>query len=149
MALKQVSFKTKALSVICTGCIAFSGYIFSQRSLNNLNEVDTRLKQLSECALKITPTDFVVVDGMRSAEEHAFNLKKGVSWIKRSRHQDGCAIDIAAYHKGKISYDTGLYYGIIGSYYFCSDKLSIPITSGGEWKVQDLMHIELPRSICP
>ena len=130
-----MSFRTRAMGVVCAACIATSGYMFSVRSKTNLAEVDQRLTQLSECALNITPTDFVVVDGMRSAEEHAINLKKGVSWIKRSRHQDGCAIDVAAYKDGQISYDPQLYYGIVGAYYLCSEKLNIPIISGDrDWE---------------
>lgn len=144
-----MSFRTKALGVVCAACVATSGYVFSQRSINNLNEVDARLPKLAECALQITSIDFVVVDGMRSAEEHKVNLTNGKSWIKRSRHQDGCAIDVAAYKNGQISYDGELYYSIAGAFYFCSEKYDIPIISGGEWRVKDLMHIELPKGTCP
>ena len=144
-----MSFRTRALAVVCTACVAASGFVFSIRSMDNLAEVNPKLNQLSQCAIKATPVDFVVVDGMRSQKEHEINLKNGVSWIKRSRHQDGCAIDVAAYKNGKISYDANLYFGIAGAYYFCSEKLGIPIISGGEWKAQDLMHIELPKGTCP
>ena len=56
---------------------------------------------------------------------------------------------MAAYKDGQISYDPQLYYGIVGAYYLCSEKLNIPIISGGEWRVKDLMHIELPKGSCP
>lgn len=144
-----MSFRTKALGVVCAACIAASGYVFSQRSAGNLAETHPDLQKLAACALPRSPSDFVIVDGLRSAAEHKENLAKGVSWIKRSRHQDGMAIDVAAYVNGKITYDHEPYYGIAGAFYFCGEKLDIPIISGGEWHVQDLMHIELDRRRYP
>lgn len=101
------------------------------------------MQEVAECALKYTTVDFVVVDGGRSAEEHRNNVAAGRSWIKRSKHQDGLAIDIAAYVNGKITYNPAPYYKIAEAFYYCSDGLKIPITWGGEWRVQDLMHYEL------
>ena len=138
-----MSFRTKALGAVCAACIATSGYILSVRSNNNLAEVDPRLKTLSECAIQRTPVDFGVVDGKRSLEEHKINLLKGKSWIKRSKHIDGLAIDIVAYVNGKVTYDVKYYEPILGTFYFCSELHKIPIITGGEWKVGDFMHIEL------
>jgi hypothetical protein len=39
----------------------------------------------------------MVIDTLRTPEEHAENLKKGVSWTKRSRHLDGDAIDVCPF----------------------------------------------------
>lgn len=138
-----MSTRTKVLSGICAGCIAVSGYVFSARSLDNLKEVSPLIQEVAECALKHTTADFVVVDGGRSAEEHRNNVAAGRSWIRRSKHQDGLAIDIAAYSHGKITYNPAPYYKIAEAFYYCSDGLGIPIIWGGEWKVQDLMHFEL------
>jgi len=144
-----MSFRTKALGIVCAACIATSGYVFSSRSINNLKETHVDLQRLATCALEKTPVDFVVVDGMRSAEEHAINLKNGFSWIKRSRHQDGMAIDVAAYVDGAITYAPEPYYGVAGAFYLCSELMDIPIVSGGEWRAKDLMHIELDRKRYP
>jgi peptidoglycan L-alanyl-D-glutamate endopeptidase CwlK len=144
-----MSFRTKALGVVCAACIAVSGYVFSQRSINNLKETHPDLQKLAHCALEKTPTDFVIVDGWRSDAEHQKNLANGVSWIKRSRHQDGMAIDVAAYVDGKITYEVDYYVGIAGAFYFCSDLHDIPIIHGGEWRVKDYMHIELDRRRYP
>lgn len=144
-----MSFRTRALAAVCAACVASSGFYFSTRSKDNLNEVHPKLQELAKCALNVSPVDFVVVDGLRTEAEHQENLRKGVSWIKRSRHQDGCAIDVAAYHQGQVSYEPDLYYKISGSFYFCSQKMDIPIISGGEWRVKDYMHIELTREVCP
>jgi hypothetical protein len=40
----------------------------------------------------------LIVDTLRTPEEHAENVRKGVSWTARSKHLDGLAIDIVPYH---------------------------------------------------
>ena len=144
-----MSFKTKAIGVACASCIAFSGFVFSTRSTDNLLETHPDLQRLAACALRHSPVDFVVVDGGRTAAEHKKNLENGKSWIKRSRHQDGKAIDYAAYLGGKITYDQKPYNQIAGAFYYCSQTLNIPIVWGGEWRAQDLMHIELKKEYYP
>jgi hypothetical protein len=134
---------SNTVKVLCALCVAVSGYVFSQRSITNLNEVDPKLQAVATCALQHSPVDFVVVDGGRTPEEHQSNLANGKSWIKRSKHQDGLAIDVAAYIKGKITYDPLPYYDIAKSFKFCSTELNTPITWGGDWRVKDLMHFEL------
>ena len=144
-----MSFRTKAIAAACAACVATSGYVFSVRSTNNLAETHPDLPRLAECALNRSPVDFVVIDGGRTAVEHKKNLENGKSWVKRSRHQDGKAIDYAAYVSGAITYDAAPYYQIAGAFYMCSESLKIPIVWGGEWKAQDLMHIELDRRFYP
>lgn len=133
----------KLIGAIAAGCVVLSGYVFSIRSLDNLKEVDVKLQAVAQCALNHSEVDFVVIDGGRTEAEHKNNLASGRSWIKRSKHQDGLAIDIAAFYKGRISYQPDLYYKISKAFYFCSDKLQTPIVWGGEWGVKDLMHYEL------
>lgn len=133
----------KLIGIACAGCIAVSGYLFSKRSQDNLHEVNPKLQSVATCALQHSTVDFVVVDGGRTEAEHKQNLASGRSWIKHSKHQDGLAIDVAAYYQGKISYDPALYLKISSAFYYCSGELKIPIIWGGEWKVKDLMHYEL------
>lgn len=137
--------RSKALGVLCAVCVAASGYMFSQRSVLNLNEVDPKLHQIAVCAILHSPVDFVVIDGGRTAEEHAINVSRGVSWIRRSRHQDGKAIDFAAFVDGKITYAPEHYYKIAAVFKACSADIGVPIVWGGDWKAKDLMHIELAR----
>lgn len=133
----------RALSALCAVCVAASGYVFSSRSTQNLQGLKPELPVLATCALQHTTVDFVVIDGMRTAAEHKNNVAAGRSWIKRSKHQDGAAIDIAALKGGKVTYNPAPYYQIAEAFYYCSDGLKIPIIWGGEWRVQDLMHYEL------
>lgn len=138
-----MSAKTKALGVLCGVCVAASGYVFSMRSVNNLKEVNPALQAVATCAIRHSTVDFVVVDGGRTADEHKNNVAAGRSWIKRSKHQDGLAIDIAAYAHRNITYNPAPYYLIAEAFYYCSEALATPITWGGEWRVKDLMHYEL------
>ena len=144
-----MSLRTRAVGVACAVCVAASGYIFSQRSILNLDEVRPPLRAVAECAIRSTPVDFVVIDGGRTAAEHKINVAKGKSWTKRSRHQDGAAIDFAAMIDGKITYDPAPYHQVAAAFYDCSTRLNVPIVWGGMWKVRDLMHIELDRKAYP
>lgn len=144
-----MSFRKNALAGTLAVCLGVSGYMFSARSHYNLQEVDKDLKRVATCALDKSLVDFVVVDGRRTAEEHLINVANGKSWIKRSRHQDGKAIDIAAIESGSVTYGQAPYYKIADAFYFCSDKLHVPIVWGGEWRVQDLMHFELEKGAYP
>lgn len=144
-----MTIKNAAISAVCAVCVVASGFVYSQRSLLNLSEVDQHLQTVAECAIRHTPVDFVVIDGGRTAREHVVNVANGKSWVKRSRHQDGMAIDIAAWVNGQITYEPAPYYKIADAFYFCSETLNIPIVWGGEWKVKDLMHFELDRRRYP
>ncbi len=88
-----------------------------------------------------------MIDGLRTAKEHARNVANGKSWIKRSKHQDGLAIDFAAYVNGKITYQPAPYYEIAYAFFTCSEEMNIPIIWGGNWRAKDLMHIELKGKV--
>lgn len=144
-----MSMKVKALGAVCAACVVASGYVFSQRSILNLREVDQPLQIVAECSIRHTPVDFVVIDGGRTEAEHRINVANGKSWTTRSRHQDGKAIDVAAWVDKRITYAPEPYYQIAQAFYFCSDKHGVPIVWGGEWKAKDLMHFELDRRHYP
>ncbi len=65
-----------------------------------LNDLDPRFRPLAvELLARLVEAGIPVciVDTLRTPEEHAANLAKGVSWTAHSKHLDGCAIDIAPY----------------------------------------------------
>lgn len=138
-----MSIKSKVIKGVCVGAVAVSGYVFSQRSLDNLIETHPDMQKVAHCALKHTTVDFVVVDGLRTMKEHLINVANGRSWIKRSKHIDGLAIDVAAYVNGAITYESQYYYPIADAFYKCANDMQIDITWGGEWRVKDLMHFEI------
>lgn len=90
-----------------------------------------------------------IVETFRSAEAHQEDLKNNRSWIKRSKHQDGIAIDIAPYEifslhgEDKINWNSKdpvwLKMGEIGE--------SLGLVWGGRWEQKDMGHFELPYSM--
>ncbi len=140
-----MSFRTRAIGIACAGCVAASGYVFSQRSIDNLAPVDPKLQAVAACALKISPVDFVVYHGYRTEEQQRDMIARGVSWVNRSRHQDGMAIDVMAIVKGEGTWDQKYYTDLSRVFYACGRALNVPITWGGEWRVKDLVHFEVKR----
>lgn len=139
-----MSFRTKAIGVICAGCVAASGFVLSQRSETTIAPLRPTLQTVIRCAIKVTPVDFTAYHGFRTDHEHQTMLARGVSWIKRSKHQDGMAVDIMAIDPatGKGTWEAKFYYRIAPAFYACGDFHGVPITWGGEWTKQDLVHFE-------
>lgn len=97
------------------------------------------LARLTEAGISV-----MVVDTLRTPEEHAANLAKGVSWTTHSKHLDGDAIDICPYAiydlagPDKLQWDAGhpvwKRIGEIGE--------GLGLRWGGRWKKKDLGHFE-------
>ena len=93
----------------------------------------------------------MVIDTLRTPEEQAENIRKGVSWTTNSRHLTGDAIDVCPYSQydlhgpDKLQWDGGdpiwTKVGRIGT--------SLGLVWGGDWVVRDLGHFELPRTGAP
>lgn len=137
-----MSIRTKALGILCAGCIGVGGYVLDQRSLDVLKPVDAELVEVAYCASKRVP--ILVYHGMRTEAEQASFIAKGVSRIKRSKHQDGLAIDVMTKDSnGKWTWDVKYYPKVAKAFYACSKKLGVPIVWGGEWKTfRDMVHFE-------
>lgn len=138
------SAKAAGLATVSAVAI-YSGYQFSERSLSNLAPVNPRLQAVAHCALNRSEVDFVVYHGLRSEEEQRSMIARGVSWVNRSRHQDGDAIDVMALVNGKGTWEPEPYYKIAQAFYSCGNELQTPITWGGEWRVKDLVHFEVKK----
>lgn len=85
----------------------------------------------------------LIVDTLRTPEEHAENLRKGVSWTTRSKHLDGDAIDVCPYETfqlrgpDKLAWNDGPTWQRIGAI-----GKALGLGWGGDWKVRDLGHFE-------
>jgi peptidoglycan L-alanyl-D-glutamate endopeptidase CwlK len=92
-------------------------------------------------------TDFQVLDGLRTAAEHAANLKKGASKIKHSLHQDGLAVDLGVLVDGKVVWKPWSLYekqAIIVK--AAAKRLRVEIEWGGDWKTfKDGVHFQLAK----
>ena len=98
------------------------------------------LARLTEAGIHVA-----VVDTLRTPEEHAINLSSGVSWIKRSKHLDGLAIDVCPFHTwalhgtDKLMWDaTDPVWKRIGE---AGEKLGL--VWGGRWTHKDMGHFEM------
>lgn len=87
----------------------------------------------------------LIINTRRTQEEQDKNIASGVSWVKRSKHQDGLAIDIVPYSVYDINGPDKLNWnsndpvwetiGTIGE--------ELGLIWGGRWKVKDMGHFEL------
>lgn len=97
------------------------------------------LARLTEAGIPV-----MVIDTLRTPEEHAANLAKGVSWTTRSKHLDGDAIDICPFAifdvagPDKLLWDSGhpvwSKIGPIGE--------ALGLRWGGRWAQKDMGHFE-------
>lgn len=111
---------------------------FSQRSLDNLKGVNPKLTQVVYRALELTDIDFAVTDGLRTAAEAAANRGKGTSYIKRSKHEDGLAVDITPCVNGKAvagKQEDWPYFNQLSKWMFqAAEELGVKIAWGGNWE---------------
>lgn len=86
----------------------------------------------------------VIINTLRTPEEQAANLAKGVSWTSNSKHLTGDAIDVCPYAQydahgtNKLDWDAAdpiwQKVGAIGE--------ALGLRWGGRWTVKDMGHFE-------
>ena len=80
-------------------------YQFSMKSLNNLKGIDKDLVFICHWVLKRSSYDIGIIEGLRSAERQQELIDSGASKVKRSKHQDGLAIDFLVWVNGEPEWD--------------------------------------------
>ncbi len=125
-----------------------TAWALSARSEAKMLGVNQRLKVVVRRALELSPYDFAITSGKRTlAEQQALYPKSsncdGIK--KRSKHQDGLAIDFMAYDENnKPTWQMEYYKAIASAFKQAAKELDIPITWGGDWSnLVDGPHIEL------
>jgi len=93
----------------------------------------------------------MIIETLRTPEEHAANLAAGRSWTQHSKHLDGLAMDVAPYATyqlhgaNKLDWDAAdpvwQTLGEIG------EKLGL--RWGGRWQQKDMGHFELEEFVRP
>lgn len=125
-------------------------FTLSSRSLYNLEGVHPDLAAVVKLAIKKTPVDFMVTEGVRSVERQKQLVAAGASKTMNSRHITGHAVDLAALLNGKVEWSWPLYSQIATAMKEASAELKIQIEWGGDWKTfKDGPHFQLARSAYP
>lgn len=125
-------------------------FSFSKRSLDNLRGIHPDLVRVVSAAIKVTPVDFGIIEGVRTLERQKELFAAGKSRTMNSRHLQGKAVDFAAYVDGKVSWDPPLYAQIAATMKQAAHGLGIPVTWGGDWaNFKDSDHLELEHHAYP
>ncbi len=97
------------------------------------------LARLTEAGIAV-----MVIDTLRTPEEHAANLAKGVSWTKHSKHLDGDAIDICPYEVFNASGPDKLLWDADHPLWMKVVAIgeSLGLKAGARWKQRDMGHFE-------
>lgn len=123
---------------------------FSQRSLDRMEGIDQKLKDIAHKAIEISRIDFGIPEhgGKRTSEEQQQLYKDGKSKVdgyhKWSRHQYGEALDVYAYVDGKASWETEHLALVATAMLQAASELGYALEWGGLWKsFQDMPHFQL------
>ncbi len=122
----------------------------STRSRDRMKGVHPDLVRIVDRAIQLTPVDFMVTEGLRTAQRQAELVRAGASRTNNSRHLTGHAVDIAALVDGQVRWDWPLYPRIAAAFKQAARELNTPIIWGGDWpKLRDGPHFELERKAYP
>lgn len=130
---------------------------FGARSLAALNGVHPDLVRVMHEAIKDTPVDFTITDGVRTLSQQRALYAKGrttageivtnADGVKnKSNHQSGRAVDLYPYVNGEVDYnDSGDNLRVIAAHIKAVAKcMGIKIGWGGDWEGGwDRPHFEL------
>jgi len=120
-------------------------YRLSARSYKRLQGVHPKFRQLAERAIQITPYDFAISEGLRTAERQARLLASGASHVKVSKHQLGLAIDIVIIIDGVANWEFEKYKQVSQAFEQAAKELGIVnLFWGGNWEtLRDGPHYQL------
>ncbi len=122
----------------------------SARSKERLEGVDSRILEIIDHALTITPIDLGIPGdgGIRTAERQnqLFNAKlskcDGYTYI--SAHQTGLAFDVYAYVDGKANWDRAHLTSVAAAILQSASVLGYKLEWGAHWQTwQDFPHFQL------
>ncbi|MFA0093730.1 M15 family metallopeptidase [Vibrio splendidus] len=130
-----------------------SDFVLSARSETRMLGVHGDLKKVVRRALELSPYDFGITSGKRTAEEQSALFKKGASQLdgysKKSRHQTGHAIDFVVYDENnKVTWGFSYYEQVSWAFKQAAQELNVPIVWGGDWvSFKDGPHVELDKRV--
>lgn len=114
----------------------------SQRSMNNLEGVDERLRACVMRAIEITEIDFAVICGLRTIEEQKKLFDKGASQTMKSKHLEGKAVDLMAYIDGRGSWELNVYDEVADAMKAAAKEQGLSVRWGAAWHVHDIADFD-------
>lgn len=120
-------------------------WVLSQRSLDRLKGVDTRLVSVVKRAIQISKYDFMVVEGMRTIEKQREYFNSGASKTMNSYHLKGKAVDLAPLENGAIDWNNTnkQFNSVADAMLQAAKELNVKLTWGGNWKMVDMPHFQI------
>lgn len=114
------------------------------RSVMRLKGVHPDLVKVVQHAIEISEVDFTVLEGLRTIERQRELVKAGSSQTMNSRHLDGHAVDLGAWVDNQVDWSWPLYSKIAKAMKAAAAECNVPIEWGGDWKMKDGPHFQLP-----
>lgn len=125
-------------------------YKLGARSLDRLKGVHPDLIRVVKLAITLTPVDFTVLEGLRTAARQKQLFAAGATKTMNSRHLTGHAVDLAPFVAGSVRWDWPLYHKLAAAVKQAAKLENVPITWGGDWRTfKDGPHWELPWAQYP
>jgi peptidoglycan L-alanyl-D-glutamate endopeptidase CwlK len=125
-------------------------FALGQRSKDRLTGVHPDLVKVIEEAIKESPLDFSITEGLRTKERQKELFDAGKSQTMNSRHITGKAVDIAVLLEGKVTWEFRHYQTAADHIKKVAKELGIELVWGGDWQsFKDGPHFELNRSVYP
>ena len=125
-------------------------FSLGSQSLMRLRGVHPDLVRVVNRAIQITPVDFRVGEGLRTAARQKQLVAAGASRTMNSRHLNGHAVDLIALVNGTVRWDWPLYHLIAKAVKQAAALEGVPIEWGGDWpRFRDGPHYQLPWAQYP
>lgn len=119
-------------------------YTLGVRSKSRLKGVHPDLVKVVERAIQITTVDFTVLEGVRDPQRQRTLVDSGASQTLNSRHITCHAVDLGAWVDDQVDWSWPLYHKINAAMQEASKQVKVPIEWGGDWKMRDGPHWQLP-----
>ncbi|WP_395304132.1 M15 family metallopeptidase [Enterobacter sp. ECC-019] len=123
---------------------------FSKTTEKNLKGVHKDLSDVMRKALKLSPIDFGISEGVRNQKRQLELLAAGKSLTSKSRHLTGHAVDVFAVINGTASWEFKHYQTIAMAVFQAAKELAVDVEWGGNWtEIKDGVHFQLSRKMYP
>lgn len=124
--------------------------MLNTRSLNALKGVHSDLVRVVKRAAELSPTPFIITEGVRTLTRQKELVAKGASKTMNSRHLTGHAIDFVPVVGGQITWKWPAFKPVADAFKQAAQELKVPIVWGGDFRTfKDGPHIELNRKHYP